>query len=160
MLWYVHRAVIETTISVMNATLYEYTNPSTQVLSWIRTIIANRLATDGESWVSTYSQYNSGTYNNQWMIVDYNKVRGAAGTGTLLNGTFWVAEQLPGHIISEDMTSLLINKTYWGSYNRPYFTAIAQLSMWEAAAVATDDEYYTYLSNGRALMIARAQANV
>ncbi len=37
----------------------------------MRAIIANLLATTGTEWAATFSKYNSGTYNNQWMIVDY-----------------------------------------------------------------------------------------
>lgn len=38
-------------------------------------MVANRLATDGKSWSDIFQQYNSGTYNNQWMVVDYNKFK-------------------------------------------------------------------------------------
>jgi hypothetical protein len=91
------RMVVETTISLLNFSLYEAVDPSSQVLSWIRTMIANRMASNGEEWTTIYSNYNSGTYNNQWMIIDYNKVKAAVGTGSLPDGTFWVLEQIPGN---------------------------------------------------------------
>lgn len=46
-------------------------NVKIQLQEWIRTIVANRVATDGKSWSNYFSMHNSGTYNNQWMVVDY-----------------------------------------------------------------------------------------
>jgi hypothetical protein len=37
-------------------------------------MVSNRLATDGKEWTKIFEKFNSGTYNNQWMIIDYNKV--------------------------------------------------------------------------------------
>ena len=54
---------------------------------------ANRLATNGEEWTDIMSKDNGGTYNNQWMIIDYNKIQ---QDGSLDDGTLWVYEQLPG----------------------------------------------------------------
>lgn len=42
-----------------------------QIQEWIRTIVANRIGVDGKSWSDFFSMHNSGTYNNQWMVVDY-----------------------------------------------------------------------------------------
>jgi hypothetical protein len=45
------------------------------VLEGIRSTVANRLALTGAEWVEIFKNYNSGTYNNQWMVVDYNQFR-------------------------------------------------------------------------------------
>ena len=42
-----------------------------QLQEWIRTIVANRVADGGKSWSDFFSMHNSGTYNNQWMVIDY-----------------------------------------------------------------------------------------
>ena len=39
----------------------------------VRAMIANRIAKDGREWRNAFVQRNSGTYNNQWMIIDYKK---------------------------------------------------------------------------------------
>ena len=54
---------------------------------------ANRLATNGQEWTTIMSEDNGGTYNNQWMVINYNKVQ---EDGSLDDGTLWVYEQLPG----------------------------------------------------------------
>ena len=70
----------------------------------IRNIVANRLATDGDSWTDIFSKYNSGTYNNQWMVVDYNKFQPGK---PLSANTLWILEQIPGYIERRDMTHVL-----------------------------------------------------
>ena len=40
---------------------------------------------------------------------------------TLPKGLFWVLEQIPNFIHKEDLTSVLAKKTFWPSYNSPYF---------------------------------------
>jgi N-glycosylase/DNA lyase len=48
-----------------------------------RAIASNRLATSGNTWVETFSRYHSGTYSNQWMVIDFNRY-GAACVRMLL----------------------------------------------------------------------------
>lgn len=38
-----------------------------------RAVVSNRLSTSGNSWVENFSRYHSGTYANQWMVLDFNK---------------------------------------------------------------------------------------
>jgi len=46
----------------------------------------------------------SGTYNNQYMIIDLKKV--TVGND-LADGTLWVVEQIPGLVVGEDQTTIL-----------------------------------------------------
>lgn len=52
----------------------------------------------------------------QWMIVDYNLF---TPNQTLVPGTFWVLEQLPGTVMMSDMSGHLQTERYWASYNLP-----------------------------------------
>jgi hypothetical protein len=54
--------VIETTNGLMPSAygLYNRIKPET-VFSWIRVMVANRMATDGASWSNIFSLHNSGT---------------------------------------------------------------------------------------------------
>ncbi|RYG56041.1 hypothetical protein EON66_03860 [archaeon] len=49
--------VLETTIGNSNMSLYQQYIKPTTVLDWIRNPVANRLAVDGSTWSSVYSQY-------------------------------------------------------------------------------------------------------
>ena len=62
-------------IRLTHAYFLGYSNPElnqfiqpTSVLEWMRNILANRLSASGTQWTEIYSQYNSGTYNNQNMV--------------------------------------------------------------------------------------------
>ena len=59
--------VQETTNSLYKKSTAELIQPLC-VLTWARTILANRLAIDGPSWVKWFEPFNSGTINNQWTL--------------------------------------------------------------------------------------------
>ncbi|MEE6514539.1 hypothetical protein FKM82_022759 [Ascaphus truei] len=52
---------LETTIGNSNPALWKYVQPEGSVLEWLRNIVANRLATDGQEWAAIFGKYNSGT---------------------------------------------------------------------------------------------------
>ena len=87
-------AVSETTNMVYNKTLYKYLTPQS-VPTDFRVMIANRLAQNGNHWVRTFEKHNSGLYNNQWIVIDYNKISTLSTGVKLSNGTFWMVEQIP-----------------------------------------------------------------
>jgi len=119
---------IETTIAVFNNTLYsdKYIKSVGQLHCWIRSILANQLARTGKDWVDIFARYNSGTYNNQWTVVDYKLFQ--PGKGLPNTDLVWILEQLPGHTRSKDVTWFLRKYRYWPSYNIPYIVAISKLS--------------------------------
>ena len=43
-------------------------------------------------------------------------------------GLFWLLEQIPGYFRREDLTHVLQTKTFWPSYNSPYFTDVFNMS--------------------------------
>ena len=96
-----------------------------------------------EDWVYWYSLYNSGLYNNQWMVFDYKKF---TPYQPLQPGAFWIFEQIPGGGHAGDMTEWLENETYWASYNMPYFKDIynacgypAKVEEWEPKAMSWEE---------------------
>ncbi|EIE19753.1 laminin A [Coccomyxa subellipsoidea C-169] len=108
--------VISTTNKMFNTTLYEALTPKTLV-SWQRVRVANALALSGEQWVSFLDYHNSGTYNNQYMVLDLKRFTPGK---ELPAGLLWVAEQIPGLVASADLTEQLA-RGYFPSYNIPYF---------------------------------------
>ena len=54
-------------------------------------MVANQLAMDAPGWAHTFAKQASGTYNNQWMVLDVRKAQKAvASAGELLDDTFWL----------------------------------------------------------------------
>lgn len=123
--WYQTSAgltVTETTIANNNESLWAYVQPTT-VLEWSRNTLANRLATDAASWTGAFAQWNSGTYNNMWHVVDWSKLTLSAGSwdAALGDGLLVTLEQMPGpYVIITDRTPSLrsTGALYWASYNR------------------------------------------
>ena len=127
----------ETTIGNSNDTLWQYVNPKGQVLEFIRSSIANRLGHCGMSWSRVFKQYNSGTYNNQWMIIDYNLFTPGA---PLKNNTLWILEQIPGFVVAEDQTDVLRAQQYWPSYNTPSYPFIFNMSGDQVSGIFSTSE--------------------
>lgn len=146
-------ATQETTLENFNKDLWKFVKP-TVVFESIRTIVANRLAKGGKDWVEVFSSYNSGTYNNQWMVVDYNKF--VPGSPNLQDGLLHVAEQMPNIIVAADVTKVLRQQSYWPSYNTPYFDEIYNVSNTQSQVDLYGD-WYRYDKTPRALIFKRDQ---
>ncbi|XP_053613573.1 putative phospholipase B-like 2 isoform X2 [Plodia interpunctella] len=132
-----------------------------QILEYARAMIANRLAHNGREWVELFRKHNSGTYNNQWFIVDYNRFqRSAAGKpGRVRSGLLWLLEQLPGHTHAADLTGELVRTSYWPSYNIPYFPRIFNLSGGNER-VRVFGDWFGYDTNPRARILKQKQADI
>jgi len=128
--------LLQTTNSIINMTLYKSVTPKS-LMSWQRVRIANLLANDGRSWAKYFSMYNSGTYNNQYMLVDLKKFEPKK---RLNPGTLWVVEQIPTHVSSGDMTNILISG-HWPSYNVPFFEDIYNMSGYPALVKKYGPDY-------------------
>merc|ERR1712124_219340 len=81
----------------------------------VRVMVSNRLAKNGSDWTTIFQKHNSGTYNNEWMVVDFDllKKNDRKMGDPLPNGVLTVLEQLPGLIIAEDQTEVLNNHSFW-----------------------------------------------
>ncbi|XP_039257816.2 putative phospholipase B-like 2 [Styela clava] len=143
----------ETTNGNMNPDLWKFVTTET-IPEWLRNIVANRLATNGKEWCEIFSKYNSGTYNNQWMIVDYNQFEQQSKTGVL-----HVLEQLPGEVVYDDVSNVLFSQTYWASYNVPYFPKIFNDSGFPAL-VKKYGNWFTHDKSPRAKIFARDHKKV
>jgi hypothetical protein len=121
--------VMETTNSIYDTSLYKLLKPQS-LLAWMRVAIANRMSRSAKEWVDVFSNYNSGTYNNQWIVLDAKRV--STSRNSIGDDALWIAEQIPGYIHADDVTPKLRSWGYWPSYNVPYFTDIYDKSGYPA----------------------------
>jgi hypothetical protein len=120
--------VIETTNSVFNMSLFDVIKYDNIVPYWIRVVVATRSAKTAKEWHSLFYQYNSGTYNNQWLTVDYKLFKPGQ---PLPADVLWVSEQIPGYYHMEDQTSVL-QRGHWPSYNVPFYSDVYEMSGYPA----------------------------
>ncbi|KAJ8254352.1 hypothetical protein COCON_G00209640 [Conger conger] len=120
----------QTTNSVYNASLFSQVKPQS-LLAWQRVRLAHSLGHTGEQWAEIFSKHNSGTYNNQYMVVDMSRV--SLGNW-VADGALTVVEQIPGLVEYSDQTQAL-RRGYWPSYNVPFHSSIYNQSgypeMWK-----------------------------
>ena len=121
--------MVQTSISFSNHSFYDLVKPES-LLAWQRVRAAHVVAKTGEEWHRAVSVAHSGTYCNQYMIVDYNKFTPGK---PLEEGTLWVIEEIPGQIPGADLTEVL-SYGYWPSYNVPYFKQVYETSGMSALA--------------------------
>ncbi|CAG2178703.1 unnamed protein product, partial [Oppiella nova] len=151
--------VQETTISNRNLSLYKDIKADKIVFEFIRNVVSNRLAESGKEWTQLFGPYNSGTYNNQFMIVDYKLFKKGTKVSELADNLLWIVEQLPDFIHSADVTPVLRSQGYWASYNVPYFQDIYQISGNEDLSRKLGP-YYSYNLTARALIFKREESKV
>ena len=65
--------ILETTLEILDRELYMKASVSANghVPNYIRISVANRIANTGKHWTELFKKNNSGTYNSQWMILDF-----------------------------------------------------------------------------------------
>ncbi|EKE41125.1 hypothetical protein ENUP19_0083G0115 [Entamoeba nuttalli] len=121
-----HFSVMETTNSIFNNKLFKQFLTFKSVLSWQRILGSMYYAPSIQKLLQNFEVYNSGTYNNQWIVTDLNKFNLAGHQPN--KGLLMIAEQIPGKVQIMDVTKLLLQKGYWASYNSPFSKKIRDLS--------------------------------
>ena len=126
----------ETTSSVYETKLYELCDMK-RLMTWIRAPVAGRLAADAEEFATIISKYNSGTYNNQWVVFDNSRFDSGESENLL-----WVSEQIPGKVASYDASERLLTTGYFPSYNSPSQLEMRLISGYpEVAATNRSKDY-------------------
>ena len=150
--------VMETTNSNLNDSLYDLIQPNS-LLTWVRVILANRLAKSGEDWINIFIRENSGTYNNQFQVLDLTKID--LNKKDIQDKALMIIEQLPQYNQSGDVTPYL-RKGYWPSYNIPFFKNIYEKSGFIETIKERPDLYdsYDYSGSNRPKIFRREQTNV
>ncbi|XP_037567444.2 putative phospholipase B-like 2 [Dermacentor silvarum] len=149
-------AITETSLVNSNQTLWDTVVPESGPLTWIRSAIATRLALTSEEWVDIIGRDNSGTCNNQILVLDYKLF--VPGT-PIVDGTLWLYEQLPMHTSQKDISQELRDNRYWASYNIAYFPDIFVISD-QPRIVEQYGDLYTFENCPRAKIFKRDHVKV
>ena len=150
--------VMETTNYIFNLTLYKDVSTNS-LLTWVRVMVANRLASSSEDWTNIFEKENSGTYNAQFMILDINKIN--LNNKTIPDKTLMIIEQIPGETETNDVTNKL-KEGYWPSYNIAYSKEIYNKSGYIDFLRDSLDliQYYHYNESSRAQIFKRDQNKI
>jgi hypothetical protein len=148
--------VMDTSIEILNSEVYDdmksFNEASPHIPNFIHIMIANRLAKNANQWTRIQGTMNTGTYNSQWMIVDYNQFTpGKPAPDNLL----WVVDSVPGIVHAEDLSHRLRTEGYFASYNRPYFTDVRDRTG-HTAAMKSHGALYSWDDNPRARIFRAA----
>jgi len=103
-----------------------------------------------------FNQFCSGTYNNQWIILDYKLFNSG---NPISPNTLWISESMPGKTMARDVSSVLTTKGYWASYNIPYFPEMFNYSGCSSYQQQYGN-YFSYCQTPRAKIFARDQSRV
>lgn len=145
--------VLETTINNFNEDLYQHVQPQC-LFTWIRAVHATWTTDNGKNWTETFIKYNSGTYNNQYLVLDSKHFEPKSKpTKDLL----WIIEQLPGNHMSQDVTQYLLDDLFFPSFNTPWFEELYELGGYpkHVAEWGEDGDYWTYNTSARYYLFYR-----
>eukprot|EP00397_Hematodinium_sp_SG-2012_P020664 GEMP01021305.1.p1 GENE.GEMP01021305.1~~GEMP01021305.1.p1 ORF type:complete len:654 (+),score=169.78 GEMP01021305.1:147-2108(+) len=152
--------VMDTTLEILDPSLYDKVQDfpvNAHIPNFIHIMVCNRLARSASHWAELFeTAVNTGTYNAQWMIVDYNNF---VQHQRVADNTLWVVESIPGALQKEDVTHVLRKQRYWASFNRPYFDKIRDLSG-HTSAQKSHGSLYSYYDNPRATIFRTAGNSV
>ena len=147
--------ILETTFNNKNTTLQlEVKDSKTKLLTWIRNYHASWIANSGEEWADAFLRENSGTYNNQYVIVDAKVlVPKQKPTKDLI----WITETMPKMERKLDVTDVLVNDGYFPSINVPYIRDIYEIANY---SIDQDGNMVDYYNANRFKIFQRDAKNV
>jgi len=121
------------------------------LLAWQRVRIAGVMARSAPEWYEHFSRHHSGTYANQYMIIDFNRF---IPKHELQSDLLWVIEETPGLVVGTDVSTTFSRGGYWPSYNVPFHADIAWKSGYQQASYRHGN-YFTYQLCPRAQIFRR-----
>lgn len=96
-------------------------------MTWVRVILPNILSSSVEEWTEIFKKKeNSGIYNKQFVILDLNKI--VLKNKILPNKTLMIIEQITEYTEAHDVSYILNQNKYFGSYNVPFSQNIVEKS--------------------------------
>ena len=136
--------------------LKEFINPKSLFTSF-RSLLSTFISINGSDFSNNFLKHNSGTYNNDYYIIDFNKFeRGVKPKKDLI----WLVEQIPSKTEYKlDITENLTNNGFIASFNCPFLPELFEILKYPDHS--KDPIYfYKYYENPRYLISARDLPNL
>eukprot|EP00928_Gymnodinium_smaydae_P089142 TRINITY_DN73143_c0_g1_i1.p1 TRINITY_DN73143_c0_g1~~TRINITY_DN73143_c0_g1_i1.p1 ORF type:complete len:614 (+),score=131.30 TRINITY_DN73143_c0_g1_i1:129-1970(+) len=146
---------IQTTNTVLDQSVYDEHVKPESLLAWQRVRVASAMSHSGREWYEHLRRHFSGTYANQYMVVDFKRF---TPKQPIKADTLWVVEEMPGLVVGGDRSETLA-RGYWPSYNVPYWPEIYEKSGYTSMA-AKHGNYFSYEMCPRAQISRRDQGKV
>jgi hypothetical protein len=129
--------ILQTTLSTLNKFLYKNViDINKYIPEFMRIMITNFISETGLDWVNNYKSYHNHLYITQWIVLDYkvldqiNKEKLSEKNflkKTNTKGLAYLIEEIPGSILYKDVSDILFEDTYFGSFNLSYFKKHQQI---------------------------------
>lgn len=145
---------IQTTNTVVDHSIFDEVKPES-LLAWQRVRVASAMSHGGREWYENVRRHSSGTYANQYMVIDYKLFTPGQ---PVKPGLLWVVEDMPGLTVGSDQTETLA-RGYWPSYNVPFHPEVYNKSGYSKMS-AKHGNYFTYELCPRAQIFRRDQGKV
>lgn len=125
-----NKFVAETSLGNYNNSVYDWIHYDS-IPYWVRITVANFVFKDQKTWVDTYFRERSGTYANQWLVVDYDKFEQYKSNFSAGQDVIWMVEEFYGFTSVNDLTAtMLAEQNFVASYNVPYDPTIEKVSQY------------------------------
>lgn len=115
--------ILETTLNIFNEALYDELTPK-GLPSWLRTMTSVTLSKTSEDFVDNIQKELTGTYNDQYCVVNYNKFKEGK---KLENNTVMICEVYPRSAKILDISPIINSDSYFGMYNVPYIEDVYEI---------------------------------
>ena len=146
-----------TSINILKDELYDLIAIES-IGSSFRQMLAGRLASSAEEWTKIFARENSGTCNEQAIILDMNKID--FKNKKIEDKALMIIEQMPNKTETKDVTEYL-RKGHWPSYNVPFIDTIYKdLGYYVNETSEGVYENVEYTQSERALIFKRDQGNI
>lgn len=152
-------SVMDTSLELLNPNVWEAVEDfplRPHIPNFVHIMAVNRLAKSAPHWARLIQSQNTGTYNSQWIVLDYNQFKVGSAVA---DGTLWVIETMPGMTEARDMSYYLRSKGYWPSMNRPFFDKTREASGHDAAQ-KSHGALYSWADNPRGKLFAGAAKSI
>jgi hypothetical protein len=120
--------ILETTIGVANNSLYHDYVTHRSVMNWMRSLLAAFTSQNVTEWTDQFLTHNSGTYNNEYYVLDAKLLQ---GNDRVPSNLLYYVLQIPGPFrFVDDLTDELYDEGFVASFNTIKNEAAVNFTMW------------------------------